>query len=77
MAGAQYISEVMEYRPAPGQFINTSPWGFPAAASSIVGDVNGSMCLGSFGGYVIFRFDEPVENHPDNPYGVDFRESTD
>jgi len=62
----------MEYRPAPGQFINTSPWGFPAAASTIVGDVNGSMCLGSFGGYVIFRFDEPVENHPDNPYGVDF-----
>jgi len=71
-AEAQYISDVLEYRPAPGQFINTSPWGFPVAASTIVGDVDGSMCLGSFGGYVIFRFDEPVENHPDNPFCVDF-----
>jgi len=72
MAGAQYISEVLEYMPAPGQFINSAPWGLPSSASSIVGTVNGSLCLGSFGGYVIFRFKNPVENHPDNPYGVDF-----
>ncbi len=72
MAGAQYISEVLEYTPAPGQFINSAPWGLPSSASSIVGTVNGSLCLGSFGGYVIFRFENPVENHPDNPYGVDF-----
>ena len=26
---AQYISEVIEYTPAPGQFINKSPWGLP------------------------------------------------
>ncbi len=69
---AQYISEVLEYTPAPGQFINTSPWGSPTSSTSIVGDVNGTMCLGAFGGTVIFRFENPVENHPDNPYGVDF-----
>lgn len=69
---AQYISEVVEYTPAPGQYINTVPWGNPGAAASIVGGVNGSMCLGAFGGYVVFRFEHPVENHPDNPYGVDF-----
>jgi hypothetical protein len=69
---AQYISQVLEYVPAPGQFTNTVPWGSPVAASTLLGGVNGSMCLGAFGGYVIFRFEEPVENDPGNPYGVDF-----
>jgi len=69
---AQYIAEVLEYKPAPGQFINTSPWGVPGSASSIVGGVNGTLCLGAFGGEVVFRFEQPVENHSDNPFGVDF-----
>ena len=69
---AQYISEVLEYKPAPGQFINSSPWGIPNSANSLIGGVTGSMSLGAFGGYVIFKFANPVENHPDNPFGVDF-----
>jgi hypothetical protein len=69
---AQYISEVIEYKPAPGQLINTFPWGGPSSAQSITGGVNGSLCLGAFGGYVVFRFEEPVANHPDNPFGIDF-----
>jgi hypothetical protein len=69
---AQYITEVLEYTPAPGQFTNTLSWGSPHAASGIVGGVDGSLCLGAWGGYVVFRFAEAVENHPDNPYGVDF-----
>ncbi len=69
---AQFISQVMDYVPAPGQFINSMPWGTPASAASLVGGVNGSLSLGAFGGSVVFRFDEAVENHPDNPYGVDF-----
>jgi hypothetical protein len=71
-AGAQYISEVLEYRPAPGQFTNTAPWGSPVARESITGRRDGSMSLGAFGGYVIFRFDGAVENDPGNPFGVDF-----
>lgn len=71
-ARAQYISEVLEYTPAPGQFINSAPWGVPQSALSLVGGVNGSLSLGAFGGTVVFRFEEAVENHPDNPFGVDF-----
>lgn len=70
---AQYISEVIEYTPAPGQFINASPWGTPNySTNSIVGNINGSLSLGAFGGYVIFKFATPVENNPNNPFGVDF-----
>ncbi len=69
---AQYISKVLEYTPAPGQFINSSPWGVPSSANSIIGKLTGSMSLGAFGGYVIFKFDNPVKNDPNNPFGVDF-----
>ncbi len=72
--GAQphYIHEVLEYTPAPGQLINKGPWGLPESAESIVGTINGSLTLGAWGGYVVFRFENPVKNHPDNPFGVDF-----
>ncbi|MDD4848336.1 MAG: T9SS type A sorting domain-containing protein [Bacteroidales bacterium] len=70
---AQYITEIFEYTPAPGQFINAAPWGSQILSpQSIVGSVTGSLSLGAFGGYVVFKFANPVENHPDNPFGVDF-----
>lgn len=69
---AQYITELMEYTPAPGQLINVAPWGTPSGARSIEGGLNGTVSLGAFGGYVVFRFEHPVENDPQNPYGVDF-----
>lgn len=72
---AQYISKILEYKPAPGQQINKKPWGVPESLSpttSIVGRLNGAMSLGAFGGYVIFKFKNSVENHKDNPYGIDF-----
>lgn len=68
----KYIAEVIEYVPAPGQFINKEPLGHPASASSIIGGTTGGLSLGAFGGYVVFRFEEPVVNHPDNPFGIDF-----
>ena len=69
---AQYISEVLEYTPAPGQYINETPWGTPASAQTLVGGLDGTLSLGAFGGTVVFSFEHPVENDPDNPFGVDF-----
>ncbi|MCF8226690.1 MAG: DUF4465 domain-containing protein [Bacteroidales bacterium] len=68
---SEYISKVHEYKPAPGQYINTA-WGSPHAANTLIGGTTGSLSLGAFGGYVVFSFDHPVENHPENPYGIDF-----
>jgi hypothetical protein len=67
-----YIDKVWEYKPAPGQFINAAPLGLPYSAESIVGGINGALSLGAFGGYVVYSFEEAVENNPDNPFGVDF-----
>lgn len=71
-AKSQYISEVLEYVPAPGQLINASPWGNPSSAKSIIGGTEGNLSLGAFGGYVVFKFDQAVENNPENPFGIDF-----
>ncbi|MCC8088238.1 MAG: cell surface protein [Rikenellaceae bacterium] len=63
---SKWISEIIEYRPAPGQFINTAS-GTQEAANSIIGG-EGLVSLGGFGGYIIFRFDHTVLNQD----GYDF-----
>lgn len=68
-----YISKVYEYRPAPGQFVNTMPQ-YEAGDSyddmlrkveeSLLGTNDIMVSLGGFGGYVVFGFDHTVINHP-------------
>ncbi len=70
--GSPYIAEVLEYVPAPSQYMNAAPWSTPSSPASIIGGVNGSLSLGAFGGYVVFSFEKPVKNDPAHPYGVDF-----
>jgi len=67
-----FISRVIEYKPAPGQFINTTAWGTPTKAESIIGGVSGGISLGAYGGYIIVGFNKSIENDSNNPYGVDF-----
>lgn len=66
-----YISDVYEFRPAPGQFTNKMPQYLPGdteesmrrkAEESIRGDVRQGVSLGGFGGYVTFGFDHTVMN---------------
>lgn len=67
----KYISQVFEYTPAPGQFINTLP-AYAAgdnaaamaakAATALVGKTNGLVCLGAFGGYIVVGFDHTIVN---------------
>ena len=70
---SKWISDVLEYRPAPGQFINTASWGVPQRAQSIVGPQSNTgeipgVSLGAYGGYIVFKFDHSVLNRT----GCDF-----
>ncbi|WP_343669922.1 hypothetical protein [Chitinophaga sp.] len=56
---SKYISTVFEYKPAPGQFVNTSI-GDGAAAQQLIGSTENVLTLGAFGGYVVFGFDHGV-----------------
>lgn len=61
-------SAVESFLPAPGQFVNQSAYYNPDKTLSTPYVVT----LGSFGGNIVYRFDEPVKNDPTNPYGIDF-----
>jgi hypothetical protein len=73
MAQSPYISKVYEYRPAPGQFVNKLPAYEPGdtqedmnrkAGECLIGDEQILVSLGGYGGYVVFGFDHPIENVP-------------
>ena len=74
VAYSPYISKVLEYNPAPGQFVNTMPMYELGdtyetmrrkAEESISGTNNTLISLGAWGGYVTFAFDHSVVNKPD------------
>ena len=66
-----YIARVYDYLPAPGQFVNVYPAyqpGYTKAEilaqleTSLVGTIDATVSLGSYGGYIVFGFDHPVLN---------------
>lgn len=69
-----FIAFILDYQPAPGQFINEAPEIeagasrteiLQAVADQLVGDrTPGLISLGSFGGSVVFAFDHKVANVP-------------
>lgn len=71
VAYSPYIAEVVEYCPAPGQFVNIMPQYEPGdsyadmlkkCTESIMGTNDEMISLGAYGGYVTFRFDHTVIN---------------
>ncbi len=77
-----FAVRVLEYSPAPGQFVNSvTDDGYaindPIAAVGAPdggGTADGALdvvTLGGFGGSIALAFDHMVEDHPLNPYGMD------
>lgn len=71
--GTPYITKVLEYCPAPGQFVNTMPEyeegdteeTMKAKVLEAIGNNNrGLITLGGFGGYITVGFDHTIENKP-------------
>ncbi|MCF0193276.1 MAG: hypothetical protein HUK05_07705, partial [Prevotella sp.] len=70
-ANSPYIYEVLEYVPAPGQYINTMPKAdendtpltmTQKCTQALANNKGDAVCLGSFGGYITFRFAHAVQN---------------
>lgn len=66
-----YVTKVLDFCPAPGQFTNTMPaWKEGDTQETMNGKVlaaignnkQGMISLGSFGGYVVVGFDHTIEN---------------
>lgn len=73
-----FASAVIEYRPAPGQFINDPQFNNPAMAlgAPIGGGTSQPsnakvVSLGGFGGSITLAFDQTVLDDPCNPFGLD------
>ena len=69
-----YITKVLEYRPAPGQFVNTMPQYKEGdtqatmnekALNAIGNNTRGMITLGGYGGYVTVGFDHTLRNAKD------------
>ena len=69
-----YITKVLEYRPAPGQFVNTMPQYKEGdtqatmnekALNAIGNNKEGVITLGGYGGYVTVGFDHTIRNAKD------------
>lgn len=78
-----FAAEVIEYRPAPGQFVNDPAFNDPSRAlgpppagqtgdgGTLSPDNSKLVSLGGFGGSITLRFHETVMDDPCNPLGMD------
>ena len=66
--------EVVEYMPAPGQFVNEGYTATTMAEACAYAqcrlDNNYFISLGGFGGYIVVRFSKPVANGADYDFGI-------
>lgn len=77
-SGSPFATIVVSYDPAPGQFVNhellgdpTQAVGAPDGRGLVDGNDASVVTLGGFGGSIVLAFDAPVEDDPDNPFGLD------
>lgn len=75
-----FASRVLDYSPAPGQFVQNPQFNDPARALGAPGIAGGlsaadnSKCvtLGGFGGTITLGFDHSIYANPHNPHQLDF-----
>lgn len=77
-ASDPFASRVLDYRPAPGQFVQHPDFcdpgnalGPPIGAGPFAADNSKVVTLGGFGGSITLGFDRPVMDDPRNPFGMD------
>lgn len=67
-------TSVVSYLPL-GQFANNSGWGYLGTkfvGSNKTAPETTGVSLGSFGGFIEFKFENGIKNDEKNPYGIDF-----
>lgn len=66
-----YIAEILDFCPAPAQFVNELPKA--SSYADAISQLNEQLCydaqkqlvsLGGWGGYIVFKFDHPIVNRP-------------
>jgi len=60
-----YVTQLFDFNPAPGQFINTGLGDTTAAMGTLKTD-QGLVSLGAWGGYIVVGFDHTVINQKDS-----------
>lgn len=78
MAESPFATTVVEFSPAPGQFVNdpvfndpTVALGPPVGGGLLTGGNTSVVSLGGFGGSITLSFDHTVLDEPLNPLGMD------
>lgn len=78
LADSPFASRVVEYAPAPGQFVNDPNFndperalGPPSSGGTYAPNNESVVTLGGFGGFIVLGFDHTVLDEPLNPLGLD------
>ena len=73
-----FAARVLDFRPAPGQFVNVPQYmdpnralGAPVGGGTVQPDNSHIVSLGGFGGSLTLAFDHTVRRDPANPFGLD------
>jgi len=73
-----FAVRVLEFAPAPGQFVNHPDFndparglGPPSGGGTSAPNNTSVVSLGGFGGYIVLGFDHTVVDDPLNPFGMD------
>ena len=78
LADSPFAALVIDYQPAPGQFVNQPAFnnpgdalGPPIGGGTSAADNTSKVTLGGFGGSITLAFDHTVLDDPANPFGLD------